>query len=201
MRVHHGGSHRGRNTLPGAFDDGRVACRKTKRSTGSVTLVRERTDDEPSATAHGSDCSLVKGAVGVWLALLVFAVINGFFRQRVLEPELGEEVAHFLSTTTLCGAVFVAALLFVGNRPRLPSLRELLVVGLFWSIATVLFEVVLGLMSGRRSAPELFADYDLMRGRLFALVNLVEITAPPLVGWLRGWADRRSDTFISPRRS
>jgi hypothetical protein len=134
---------------------------------------------------------LAREAVQVWLALLVFAVINGFFRQRVLEPELGEEVAHLLSTTTLCGAVVVAALLFVANRPRVLTLRELVLVGLFWSIASVLFEVILGVLSDRRSMPELFADYDVTRGRLFAFVILVEITAPPLAGLLRRWADYR----------
>lgn len=171
--------------------NGRVAYRTTKGFTGPVTVARGRVGDDPAPASPRRDRSLARDAILVWLALLLFAVINGYFRQRFLQPELGEEVAHFLSTTTLCGAVVVASLLFVANRPRVPAFRELVLVGLFWSIASVLFEVILGVMSDRRSMPELFADYDVTRGRLFAFVILVEITAPPLAGWLRRWADYR----------
>ena len=143
--------------------------------------------------------SLLGQAVAVWLALLAFAVINGYFRVRFLEPEVGEEVGYFLSTTTLCGAIFVATLLFIGNRERTPGLRELFAVGLLWSTATVLFETILGLIAGRRSAGELFADYDLLRGRLFAFVLLAEVTAPPLVGWLKGRVERRSERTSASR--
>jgi len=133
---------------------------------------------------------LVRQAVAVWVALLAFAMINGYFRVRFLEPQVGGDVAHLLSTTTLCGAVFVAALLFIGNRGRTPTIRELFGIGLLWSTSTVLLETALGLAAGGRSATELFADYDLTRGRIFVLVLLVEIVAPPLVGWLRHCAER-----------
>jgi hypothetical protein len=137
------------------------------------------------------DLGLAKEAVLLWLALLVFAVANGFFRQRVLEPQLGEDLAHVLSTTALCGAVFVAAVFLVGFPRRAATLRDLFLVGLGWAIATALLEVALGLAGGRKSAKTLFADYDLTRGRLFALVVLAEIAAPPVVGALRAWAERR----------
>ena len=39
---------------------------------------------------------LRREALGLWLVFLGFAMINGFFRQRVLEPNLGPEPAHFL---------------------------------------------------------------------------------------------------------
>jgi hypothetical protein len=140
---------------------------------------------------RSGDPALARGAVLVWLALLVFAVGNGFFRQRVLEPQLGKEIAHVLSTMILCGAVFVGAVFFVGIRNRPAALRRLWLVGLGWATATALTEVVVGLSAGRRSPRDLFADYDLTRGRLFALVLLAEITAAPLVGGLRNWAERR----------
>ena len=154
----------------GEFMSGRMIRMRSKRS-GDPALARE--------------------ALLVWLALLVFAVGNGFFRQRVLEPQLGEKIAHVLSTTILCGAVFVGAVFLVGLRNRPAALRMLWLVGLGWATATALTEVVLGLVGGRRSARDLFADYDLTRGKLFALVLLAEIAAPPLVGWLRKWAERR----------
>ena len=129
-------------------------------------------------------------AVAVWLALLAFAVINGYFRVRFLEPQVGSEAANFVSTTTLCGAVFLATLLFIGTQRITPAPRDLFGIGLIWSTSTVLVETVLGLAAGRRSATDLFADYDLLRGRLFLFVLLAEVTAPPLVGWLKGRVDR-----------
>ena len=134
--------------------------------------------------------SLVGQAVAVWLGLLAFAVINGYFRVNFLEPQVGSEIAHFLSTTTLCGAVFLATLLFIGNRRLTPAPRALFGIGLLWSTATILFETVLGFAAGGRSATDLFADYDLMRGRLFAFGVLAEVTAPPLVGWFKGRVER-----------
>lgn len=179
---------------------GRMTYPKTKRSSGWSTAVRVRDGDDPGSAGPGRDRGLAREAVQIWVALLVFAVVNGYFRQRVLEPELGEEVAHVLSTTALCGAVFVAAVFLVGNRLRLPALRDLFIVGLGWAAATAILEGALGLLQGRRSERDLFADYDLTRGRLFALVLLVEITAPPLVGWLRRWAARRDAPFESRDR-
>lgn len=180
---------------------GRMTYPQTKRSSGWSTAVRVRDGDDPGSAGPGRDRGLAREAVQIWVALLVFAVVNGYFRQRVLEPELGEELAHLLSTTTLCGAVFVAAVFLVGSRSPVPALRALFVVGLCWATATALLEVALGLRAGRRSAGELFADYDLTRGRLFALVLLVEIVAPPLVGWLRRWAERRDAAFESRDRT
>ena len=123
-------------------------------------------------------------ALGVWVLLLGFAVVNGLFRQRVLEPNLGPEPAHFLSTTTLAGAVFLAAFFFVGLRRGSESTAELLATGALWAILTVVFELGLGLARGVASQ-DLFRDYDVTRGRLFGLVILTELFSPWIAGLLR----------------
>ena len=123
-------------------------------------------------------------ALGVWLLLLGFAVINGLFRTLVLEPHLGPEPAHFLSTTTLAGAVFLAAFLFVGLRQGNESTPELLATGSLWAILTAALELGLGLARGVASQ-DLFRDYDVTRGRLFGLVLLAELVSPWIAGFLR----------------
>jgi len=123
-------------------------------------------------------------ALGVWLLLLGFAFVNGLFRQTVLEPNLGPEPAHVLSTTTLAGAVFLAALFFVGWAPGGPSMAELLAVGILWAALTALLELGLGIARGLPSQ-ELFRDYDITRGRLFGLVLAAELVSPPIAGLLR----------------
>ncbi len=110
---------------------------------------------------------------------LGFAVVNGLFRERVLEPNLGPEPAHFLATTTLAGFVFVATLLFVGLRSEVAAKTELLAVGILWAALTVFLELGLDLSHGLSGA-DLFRDYDFSRGRLLA------------------WSSWRS---FSPRRS
>jgi hypothetical protein len=126
-------------------------------------------------------------AGAVWLALAAFGVVNGVFRRSVLDWSVGSEVAHILSTTTLAGAVFVAALLWVGSGTRSFRLTQLVWVGLLWAAATILFEVVLGRYAAARSWADILGDFELRGGRLFGLVILVELAAPLTVGLLRRW--------------
>jgi hypothetical protein len=122
--------------------------------------------------------------MGVWALFLGFAVVNGFFRETVLEPHLGPETAHVLATTTLAGFVFFGTLLFVVLRSEVPAQTELVGVGILWAALTALLELGLGLLRGVAAA-DLFRDYDVSRGRLFGLVILAELLSPPIAGWLR----------------
>jgi hypothetical protein len=122
--------------------------------------------------------------LGVWGLLLGFAIVNGIFRQRVLEPFLGPEPAHILSTTTLAGAVFLAALLFVSLASETRSRTDLLALGVLWATLTWVLELWLGLARGVASA-DLLADYDSACCRLFGLILLAELFSPPIAGFLR----------------
>jgi hypothetical protein len=128
---------------------------------------------------------LILQGLGVWLLLLGFAFVNGLFRERVLEPNLGLEPAHILSTTTLAGAVLVAAFLFIATGPRIYSVRELLAIGMIWVLATLFFESFFGHFVLGRSWAALLSDYDLLRGRLFGLVLLAELVGPLMIGLAR----------------
>ena len=127
---------------------------------------------------------LVWLAFRVWLLLLGFAVVNGIFRQRVLELALSPEAAHVVSTTTLAGFVLIVSLLFFAAREHSLPPIALLAIGAFWAALTVLFELGLGLARGLAAA-ELFRDYDVSRGRLFGLVILSELLSPLVAGSLR----------------
>ena len=123
-------------------------------------------------------------ALGVWVLLLGFAIVNGYFRETVLESNLGPEPAHVLATTTLAGAVFLASLLFVALSSSAHSTRELLAIGVVWALLTAALELGLGLARGLPSQ-DLFRDYDVTRGRLFGLVLLAELVSPLIAGLLR----------------
>lgn len=144
---------------------------------------------------------LIFQGLGVWLLLLGFAVINGFFRERVLEPNLGLEPAHILATTTLAGAVLLAAFLFIATGPRVYSMRELLAIGMIWVLATLVFESFFGHFMLGRSWAALLSDYDLSRGRLFSLVLLAELVGPLMIGLARRRAWRTeygAATWLAP---
>jgi hypothetical protein len=126
--------------------------------------------------------ALFTRALGIWGLLAGFAVINGLFRRNVLEPHLGADVAHVLATTTLAGAVFLAALLWIGWGRGGESRTDLLAIGALWVALTVVLELGLGLARGPDG---LFTDYDATRGRLFGLVLLAELVSPPIAGFLR----------------
>lgn len=123
-------------------------------------------------------------AVGIWGLLAGFAVVNGLFRRNVLAPHLGADVANVLATTTLAGAVFLAALLWIGWGRGGESRTDLLAIGALWVSLTVVLELGLGFLQGRTSW-DLLADYQVMCCRLFGLVLLAELVSPPIAGFFR----------------
>ena len=85
----------------------------------------------------------------------------------------------------LCGLIFLATWLAVGwIRPA--SSREALGVGAFWLALTLAFEFGVGHYGFGKPWPELLADYDLRRGRIWMAVLVVTLFAPLWTARLRG---------------
>ena len=125
-------------------------------------------------------------AVIVWLVLLVVAIAVGAVRQRLLVPWVGEPVAHVLGTLLVI-AVFVAIIARTVGwiEPEL-ALARLLLLGLAWTLATVLFEFSFGRWVAGYSWDRLLGDYNLVAGRLWTLVLAAILFTPPIAGaWLR----------------
>jgi hypothetical protein len=115
----------------------------------------------------------------MWLAMLVAMVGNGFLRVLVLEPRLGEARARRAASLAGVCIVLVLSAAFVRSL-HAPGTRRLLGVGLLWLVLTVAFECAMGRYVSGLSWSQLFADYDLSKGRLWPLV-LAAILAGP---WL-----------------
>ena len=124
-----------------------------------------------------SAMNLIVRAVLAWLPMVVIAVANGVLREAVLTPRLSELRAHQLSSLTL---VLLFALYVWGVRPflRLRSREQALGVGALWLFLTVLFEFGFGHWIAGHPWEKLLADYDLVAGRLWALVLLWVGLAP-----------------------
>jgi hypothetical protein len=78
----------------------------------------------------------------------------------------------------------VAVLTIGWIRPS--SVRVALAVGAFWLALTLGFEFLVGHFVLRKSWQALLADYDVSRGRIWALVLLVTALAPLVAAHLRG---------------
>lgn len=128
---------------------------------------------------------MIRRAIGVWLVILVLANVNGAVREAVLFARFGQAAGRALSTLILCGIVFFLTWLTIGwIGPTTPA--DALKIGVLWLALTLAFEFLVGHYVFRQSWPALLEDYDLTRGRIWALALLMVLLAPLLTGRLRG---------------
>jgi hypothetical protein len=125
----------------------------------------------------------LRGAV-IWLGILVLASLNGAVRDLLVAPRIGDTIARALSTLILCGLVlWVTWISIRWLGPGRPG--EALGLGFFWVALTLAFEVGAGRLSGK-PWPEVLADYDILRGRIWILVPIVTLFAPRWAAGARG---------------
>lgn len=128
---------------------------------------------------------MVGRALTVWLIMVVVAILNGGFRNAVITPRLGERAGHLISTATGCAAFLLLMWLtlpWIGARGR----RHLMLLGVSWFVLAVAFEFLAGHYLFGNSWEMLVADYNVLRGRVWAVVLLVMLLGPQWMGRLRG---------------
>jgi hypothetical protein len=126
-------------------------------------------------------------AVVVWLLLLVLAIVNGALREVVLNPALGPQRGHVVSTVLLSGLIVaVAGITVPWIGPA--TTRAAFAVGILWMALTLAFEFGAGYWLFHKPLAELVYDYDLTRGRIWPLVLVTTVLSPVLAGkWRRLW--------------
>lgn len=123
-------------------------------------------------------------AVGAWMVLAVLAVLNGLLRDATYGRALGEYAGHVLSSFILIVVVFAAAYAFLRLARVDYGLGDLLIVGATWVVLTVAFEFLFGHYVAGHPWSRLLADYNLFRGRVWALVLFAIFLAPLITGRL-----------------
>ncbi len=121
-------------------------------------------------------------ALGIWFILVIAAILNGEFRNSFITPKVGEHAGHVISTITFIGIILVVTYLFISNLKIGYTNTDLFLVGVFWLILTILFEFVFGHYVVGHSWDKLFADYNILKGRVWRLVLLTTFIAPLVVG-------------------
>jgi hypothetical protein len=121
---------------------------------------------------------------GIWLLILLAAVGNGVFRDLVMAPAMGDPLARAISCVTLSLLILFVTLLFI-KRFGIFHESQLWSVGWFWLALTLAFEFLFGHYVGKKSWTTLFADYNILEGRLWILVPVTTLFAPVLAGRIR----------------
>jgi hypothetical protein len=122
-------------------------------------------------------------AVAGWFALLAAVVAMGALRQLLLEPRLGEHLAHQIGTVLACVVVFMVIYALVAWLR--PNVLQALGVGALWVLLALGFEF--GFFHFVRGVlwETLLRDYDLRGGRLLVLLWLTTLLGPPVAVLLR----------------
>jgi len=123
-------------------------------------------------------------ALALWFAILVLAIMNGAFRESVLFPALGSFAGLVASGMLLCTCIFLVAFSAVPWLAPLDSRRYLLI-GVFWLLLTLLFELGFGRFVQHKTWAELFEAYTFAGGNLWPVVLLVTSLSPWLAARLR----------------
>ena len=119
-------------------------------------------------------------AIGVWFTIMPVAILNGAVRDVVLVPRLGDPVARAVSCFTLAGAILAITWISLPwIRPA--SFGSSWTIGLLWLAMTLAFEFGAGHYLFKTPWTALFADYNIFAGRLWVLVLVTTLTAPPLI--------------------
>jgi hypothetical protein len=116
-------------------------------------------------------------ALGIWLVLAISAIIVALFRNGVLLPSLGEQSAHQIGTLIFLIVQFLIIYFFI-KKIKLNEIRIILSIGIFWLTLTIIFEFLFGHYVIGHPWEKLFADYNILNGRLWVLVLINNVIAP-----------------------
>ena len=118
-----------------------------------------------------------------WLAMLVCAILNGLFREQLLQKVVGKAA---LPLSGFSGAVlftFVAYTMFLRLEASY-SAQEYLFLGLFWLCLTILFECAFGRWVLKKTWRQIAGAYDIRTGNLWSLLLLYILALPYVVSKL-----------------
>ncbi|MDD2266318.1 hypothetical protein [Sulfuricurvum sp.] len=124
-------------------------------------------------------------SVGIWLLIIIAAIINGAIREKLLTPFIGADLSIPISGITLSVLVFVItyfALPFFGHIKS----RTYIFIGLFWIILRLAFEYLFGHYVMGKSWYEINHVFDIRNGNLFTLALVVTALSPWTAAKLKG---------------
>lgn len=121
---------------------------------------------------------MIGRALAVWAILAILATLNGITRESLLKRKLNNGQAHVASTLILVSvisAVTWLSLPWIGP----PNAFDAWQIGAGWMGLTLAFEFLAGHYLFGNPWEKILADYNLLKGRVWPLVPLTMLLAPP----------------------
>lgn len=133
-------------------------------------------------------------ATGIWLLIVVAAIINGVLREKLIAPLVGIELALPISGIVLSAVIFLFSLMSV---PFIGSLegKVFLLIGIYWVLLTLSFEFLFGHYVVGKSWAEIMRVFDIQNGDLFIVVLFVTAFSPWISALLRGGGKMYSNFY------
>ena len=120
----------------------------------------------------------------LWLIFLVVAIACGIIRDRFLVPGLGPLSGRALGTLLVGVIIFGIIYAYIGKLKG-ASQASLFKLGLFWTMATIMFKFLFGHYVMGHSWGSLWAGYNVFQGRIWPLVLIVTLFGPLLARKMR----------------
>jgi hypothetical protein len=119
----------------------------------------------------------------IWLSITPLAILNGAFRQLVLEPWIGENIARPISGIILCILIFIISFILV---PKLGMGTKKIysIIGILWVFSTIIFETIIGLIMGS-TFTEIVNAYDITTGNLWLIIVIYTGFIPIIIAKIR----------------
>jgi hypothetical protein len=118
-----------------------------------------------------------------WMLIILAETIHGSLREIFIAPVLGSLRARQLGV--LVGSVIILAIAWATARWMGAATRQAqLIVGLYWAVLTLTFEMLLGRALGLGWS-RILEDYDPTKGGFMVLGILFMVFAPLLAAKLR----------------
>ena len=124
-------------------------------------------------------------AAGIWLIIVIAAILNGFIREKALTPLFGTQTSLPLSGITLSLLIIIIAYFLIPSIGKQHS-QVYLLIGLLWVILTLSFEYLFGYFVSGKSLAEINQVFKLKDGNLFTVAVLISAVAPWLVAKFKG---------------
>lgn len=122
-------------------------------------------------------------SLAVWCVIILTEIIHGILRSLFLAPYTGDFKARQLGVLIGSFLIILITFLFI-KWMKVQTNFQLILIGFFWAILTLLFEFTLGRLLGY-SWNRILEDYTLSKGGLMLFGILTLIIAPLLCSKLR----------------
>lgn len=114
-----------------------------------------------------------------WFPMVIIAIVNGYFREKILVNYFNNLQAHQLSSVSMI--ILLAIYNWILFKIFFPaSVNQAVFIGIIWLLFTVIFEFLFGHYLLGHSWSNLLNDYNIFKGRVWIFV-LIWISIAPYI--------------------